>query len=122
MLLIGRTEDAPLKGVDLAAAACGRVATWLHEDGPRRLRLLVHGAPEAAVNEQRATITKWAANPQLEVLVRAYASAEERVANDLNSGARAAAVVLGAVAPRSPYAGANAASDTSRSSTARWNS
>jgi len=85
VLLIGRTEDAPLKGVDLAAAACGRVATWLHEDGLRRLRLLVRGAPEAAVDEQRATITKWAANPQLEVVVRAYASAEERVANDLNS-------------------------------------
>ncbi|MGW2325234.1 glycosyltransferase [Streptomyces sp. NPDC001700] len=85
VLLIGRTEDAPLKGVDLAAAACGRVATWLHEDGLRRLRLLVRGAPEAAVDEQRATITEWAANPQLEVVVRAYASAKERVANDLNS-------------------------------------
>jgi len=85
VLLIGRTEDARLKGVDLAAAACGRVATWLHEDGLRRLRLLVRGAPEATVEQQRAEIVTWAASPQLEVVVRAYASAEERVANDLNS-------------------------------------
>ncbi|WP_327702876.1 glycosyltransferase [Streptomyces decoyicus] len=85
VLLIGRTEDARLKGVDLAAAACGRVATWLHEDGLRRLRLLVRGAPEAAVEQQRAEIVTWAASPQLEVVVRAYASAEERIANDLNS-------------------------------------
>ncbi|GGU41810.1 hypothetical protein GCM10010211_01110 [Streptomyces albospinus] len=85
VLLIGRTEDARLKGVDLAAAACGRVATWLHEDGLRRLRLLVRGAPEDAVEQQRADIMTWAASPQLEVVVRAYASAEERIANDLNS-------------------------------------
>ncbi|MEU2211062.1 glycosyltransferase [Streptomyces hygroscopicus] len=85
VLMIGRTEDARLKGVDLAATACGRVATWWHEDGLRRLRLLVRGAPEAAVEQQRAEIVAWAGNPQLEVVVRAYASAEERVANDLNS-------------------------------------
>lgn len=73
VLLIGRTEDARLKGVDLAATACGRVATWWHEDGLRRLRLLVRGAPEAAVEQQRAEIVAWAGNPQLDVVVRAYA-------------------------------------------------
>ncbi|QKV93993.1 glycosyltransferase [Streptomyces sp. NA02950] len=85
VLLIGRTEDARLKGVDLAAAACGRVADWLHEDGLRRLRLLVRGAPEAVAEEQRTQVVTWAAGPRLDVVVRPYAADQSRVGDDLDS-------------------------------------
>ncbi|WP_326752734.1 glycosyltransferase [Streptomyces hirsutus] len=85
VLLLGRTEDAHLKGVDLAAAACGRVATWLDEDGLGRVRLLVRGAPDSVTEEQWAQIKQWSASAKLDVVVRAYSSDQERIDNDLNS-------------------------------------
>ncbi|WP_051653780.1 glycosyltransferase [Kitasatospora cheerisanensis] len=85
VLLLGRVEDARLKGLDLAAAACGRAARWMEEDGLRGVRLLVRGAPEAAAEEQRAQIMAWAGNPRLDVVVRGYAASRDRIDNDLNS-------------------------------------
>lgn len=84
-MLLGRAEDAELKGVDLAAAACGRVATWLREDGLRGLRLLVRGAPASAVDEERTKIITWAASPLLDVVVRAYTSVQPRIDDDLKT-------------------------------------
>ncbi|WP_326759442.1 glycosyltransferase [Streptomyces phaeochromogenes] len=85
VMLLGRAEDAELKGVDLAAAACGRVATWLREDGLRGLRLLVRGAPASAVDEERTKIITWAASPLLDVVVRAYTSVQPRIDDDLKT-------------------------------------
>ncbi|WP_446033983.1 glycosyltransferase [Streptomyces olivaceus] len=85
VLLLGRTEDAHLKGVDLAAAACGRVATWLDEDGLGRVRLLVRGAPDSATEEQRLQIKKWSESAKLDIVVRSYSSDQERIDNDLSS-------------------------------------
>ncbi|MGW2049501.1 glycosyltransferase [Streptomyces sp. NPDC001858] len=85
VMLLGRVEDAELKGVDLAAAACGRVARWLREDGLRGLRLLVRGAPAAAVDEERSKIITWAASPLLDIVVRAYTSVQPRIDDDLKT-------------------------------------
>ncbi|MFE1438101.1 AAA family ATPase [Streptomyces sp. NPDC058739] len=85
VLLLGRVEDAELKGVDLAAAACGRVAMWLREDGLKGLRLLVRGAPASAVDEERRKIVAWAESPSLDVVVRAYTSTQPRIDEDLNT-------------------------------------
>ncbi|MDT3398949.1 AAA family ATPase [Streptomyces sp. B1866] len=85
VLFSGRAEDAGLKGLDLAAAACGRVENWLHDDGLSSVRLLVRGAPEGTAGDVRAKVTRWAANPRLTVVVRAYASARDRLDNDLDS-------------------------------------
>jgi len=85
VMLMGRVEDADLKGVDLAAAACGRVATWLREDGLRTVRLLVRGAPASAVDDERNKIMAWAASPGLDVVVRAYTSEQPRIDDDLKT-------------------------------------
>ncbi|WP_317444291.1 glycosyltransferase [Streptomyces collinus] len=85
VMLMGRVEDAQLKGVDLAAAACGRAAMWLREDGLRDVRLLVRGAPPSVVDEERRKIVGWSANPGLDVVVRAYTTAQPRIDEDLHT-------------------------------------
>lgn len=85
IMLLGRIEDAELKGVDLAAAACGRVTTWLREDGLKGIRLLVRGAPPSAVDEERNKIMAWASSPGLDVVVRAYTSTQPRIDEDLKT-------------------------------------
>jgi glycosyltransferase involved in cell wall biosynthesis/tetratricopeptide (TPR) repeat protein len=85
VLLLGRVEDAKLKGVDIAAAACGRVAKWLHEERLQDIRLIVRGAPVTEVNAAREAIVGWAASPRLEVVIRPYTSEQNRIGDDLNS-------------------------------------
>ncbi|WP_405476501.1 glycosyltransferase [Streptomyces sp. NBC_00009] len=86
VLLLGRVEDAELKGVPLAAAACGKAKQWLRKDDLRgSIRLLVRGAPETDVDEVRKDIQGWAKDAELDVVVRAYTSDQDRIEDDLNS-------------------------------------
>ncbi|MFE2099644.1 glycosyltransferase [Streptomyces sp. NPDC059468] len=85
VVLLGRAEDAHLKGVDVAAAACGQVAEWQHQDGLEDVRLIVRGAPEADVDMARSDIVRWAASPGLEVVVRPYTSEQARIDDDLDT-------------------------------------
>ncbi|MEV4340123.1 glycosyltransferase [Streptomyces sp. NPDC049590] len=86
VLLLGRVEDAQLKGLDLAAAACGKVEKRLREAGIRRgVRLLVRGAPVTDVDAARDEIVKQAANPRLDVVVRVYTAEQDRIEDDLNT-------------------------------------
>ncbi|GGX15947.1 glycosyltransferase [Streptomyces lomondensis] len=85
VLLLGRAEDAELKGVDVAAAACGQVAKWQHQDGLKDVRLIVRGAPAAEVDAARKGIVHWAASPGLEVVVRPYTSEQARIDDDLET-------------------------------------
>ncbi|MFY4720245.1 glycosyltransferase [Streptomyces sp. LaBMicrA B280] len=86
VLLLGRIEDAQLKGVDLAAAACGKVETRLRDAGIRRgVRLLVRGAPVTDVDAARDEIVRQAANPRLDVVVRVYTSEQDRIEDDLST-------------------------------------
>ncbi|AQS68942.1 glycosyltransferase [Streptomyces pactum] len=86
VLLLGRVEDAQLKGLDLAAVACGKVEARLRDAGIRRgVRLLVRGAPVTDVNAARDELVKQAANPRLDVVVRVYTSERDRIEDDLNT-------------------------------------
>lgn len=84
VLLLGRTEDAEIKGVGLAAASCGRVDGWLKADGEPRVRLVVRGAPPGSGEQQRAQITTFSGNPDLQVVVREYTADEEEIVHDLD--------------------------------------
>jgi glycosyltransferase involved in cell wall biosynthesis len=85
VLLLGRAEDAQLKGIDVAAAACGQVAKWQHKDGLKDVRLIVRGAPETGVDAARKDIVRWAASPGLEIVVRPYTSEQDRIDDDLDT-------------------------------------
>lgn len=91
VLLVGRTEDARIKGVDLAARACATVASWRRRAGLDRISLFVRGAPVDGADEQRAQIAEWADNPDLEVIVRTYATQQDRLTADIR---RASLVVM----------------------------
>lgn len=85
VLFLGRVDDARLKGVDLAAAACAQADTWLHEAGTRRgVRLLVRGAPVTDADRAREDIRLQAASNRLDVVVRVYTSERERIDDDLD--------------------------------------
>jgi len=88
VFLLGRVEDAELKGVDIAAGACGKVAQWQYDDGLRGgVRLVVRGAPEGDVDASWEKIKGWADSPRLHVVVRAYTAEQERIEDDLRSAA-----------------------------------
>ncbi|MEV0370504.1 glycosyltransferase [Streptomyces sp. NPDC050636] len=91
VLLVGRTEDAELKGLDLAARACGRVATWREKAKVPAIGLVVRGAPKGTGTEQRKELRSWAANPKLDVVVREYSSEQERLTGDMS---RASLVIM----------------------------
>ncbi|TJZ56957.1 glycosyltransferase family 4 protein [Streptomyces piniterrae] len=83
VLLVGRTEDAQLKGLDLAARACGKVAVWRENARVSPISLLVRGAPRDAATDQREQLLSWAANPRLDVMVRPLSSDQQRLAADM---------------------------------------
>ncbi|MEU9931393.1 glycosyltransferase [Streptomyces anulatus] len=85
VLFLGRVDDARLKGVDLAAAACAQAESWLHEAGTRRgVRLLVRGAPVTDADRAREDIQLQSASNRLEVVVRVYTAEQERMDDDLD--------------------------------------
>ncbi|MFE7136207.1 glycosyltransferase [Streptomyces sp. NPDC057644] len=85
VLFLGRVDDARLKGVDLAAAACAQAETWLHEAGTRRgVRLIVRGAPVTDADRARGEIQLQSASNRLEVVVRVYTAEQERIDDDLD--------------------------------------
>lgn len=88
VLLLGRAEDAVLKGLDLAAAALGRVAR--NRTGLPRIELVVRGAPVGTADALRERLQEWAASPALDVVVRPYTTRGERLEADL----RRASLVL----------------------------
>lgn len=83
VLLMGRTEDAELKGLDLAAAACGLVAGWRHEARKRAIEFVVRGVPEEGSDRQKRQLNEWAANPRLSIVPRPYTTDAEHLADDL---------------------------------------
>ena len=91
ILFIGRIEDAALKGVDLAARACGLVCRRRERHKLPPIELVVRGAPAGTADEQRERIREWAANPKLGVVVRPYSADEERLDADLE---RASLVIM----------------------------
>ncbi|WP_219665899.1 glycosyltransferase [Streptomyces bambusae] len=85
VLLFGRAEDERLKGLDLAATACGQVAAWLDDDGLPTPTLVVRGAPVETADEQQSGLTELSAETGLKVVVRPYSADQEVIARDLSS-------------------------------------
>ncbi|MBM2622811.1 glycosyltransferase [Actinoplanes sp. LDG1-06] len=83
VLTTGRMEDSSLKGLDIAAGACGLVAGWRHERGLREIELVVRGVPVGAADKTLAMLKDWAANLRLSVVPRNYTPDSELLAEDL---------------------------------------
>ncbi|MEU5657536.1 glycosyltransferase [Streptomyces sp. NPDC047737] len=83
VLVVGRMEDHHLKGLDLAARACGKVAAWRDRERLSRIGLVVRGVPRTGADQQRKAIEGWADNSRLEVVVRVYSADRTRLAEDM---------------------------------------
>lgn len=103
VLFLGRLEDAPLKGLDIAARALGRAVA--KREGPGSLHLFVRGIPEGESEELAALVAKWVDNPAVDVIPRSYSADPRRIRNDL---ARATLVLMPSRAEAFGLAGAEA--------------
>lgn len=83
VLLVGRTEDATLKGVDLAARALGQVHELRTKASTDPVELLVRGAPLGQGDAQRDWILNSSETPGLEVTVRGYSPDPGRLDQDM---------------------------------------
>jgi glycosyltransferase involved in cell wall biosynthesis len=88
VLILGRAEDARLKGLDLAARAFTLARQRLV--GTPTIELRVRGAPEGASGALAAKMREWAHDQSLPLLVRPYSAQVGRLATDL----RTASLVL----------------------------
>jgi glycosyltransferase involved in cell wall biosynthesis len=82
VLLLGRLEDGPIKGLDLAAKAVGRAVGWRGEHAAP-IELVVRGALPDTSAELRVRLREWAGLPSLGVVVRPYTTDTERLDADL---------------------------------------
>ncbi|MFE4636372.1 caspase family protein [Streptomyces sp. NPDC056773] len=83
VLLAGRTDDARLKGVDLAALALGRVHDLRTKASADPVELLVRGAPAGKGDAQRDEIIGWSGVPALDVTVRGFSPDPRRLDQDM---------------------------------------
>jgi glycosyltransferase involved in cell wall biosynthesis len=81
-LLLGRTEDPELKGLDIAARAIGMLQG-------RRPRLLVRGAEQGKGDALRDWLMQQAANPSADIMTREYVADAERLERDLRTASLA---------------------------------
>lgn len=82
VLMLGRLEDAQLKGLDIAAKAIG-IAAAKRETAEARLELVVRGAPPDTSDELKDRLEKWANNDRVGMLPRPYTSDADRLQDDL---------------------------------------
>ncbi|MFF1479770.1 caspase family protein [Streptomyces sp. NPDC058301] len=83
VLFVGRTEDVRLKGVDLAARACGMVHELRSRTAGEPIELFVRGAPPEKADEQQQLIRDWSGCPGLRVVVRPYSSDPRKLESDM---------------------------------------
>ncbi|MEU1072862.1 MULTISPECIES: glycosyltransferase [unclassified Streptomyces] len=83
VLFVGRTEDVRLKGVDLAARACGIVHELRSRTAGEPIELLVRGAPPEKADEQQQLIRDWSGCPGLRVVVRPYSADPRKLESDM---------------------------------------
>ncbi|MFF3335225.1 glycosyltransferase [Streptomyces sp. NPDC002888] len=91
VLMIGRTEDAALKGVDLGARACGLVHELRTKASTEPIELVVRGAPQGMADVQRELVRDWSGAPGLDVVMRPYSRELSRLDSDM---ARASLVIM----------------------------
>ncbi|WP_190092836.1 glycosyltransferase [Streptomyces melanogenes] len=83
VLFVGRTEDVRLKGVDIAARACGIVHELRTRTAGEPIELVVRGAPPEKADEQQQLIQDWSGCPGLGVVVRPYSSDPRKLESDM---------------------------------------
>ncbi|MER7758221.1 glycosyltransferase family 4 protein [Streptomyces sp. NPDC097619] len=83
ILLMGRAEDSHIKGLDIAAAACGLVAGWRRDRKQRDIELVVRGVPKGIADTQKAEMEEWADNGRLRIVLRPYSMRPEDLEDDL---------------------------------------
>ncbi|WP_333762371.1 CATRA conflict system CASPASE/TPR repeat-associated protein [Streptomyces sp. IBSBF 2390] len=103
ILLLGRLDDAPLKGLDIAAKALGKAIS--KAGGPGSCHLLVRGVPDDESRSLAAQVEKWVDNSAVDVIPRRYSADPRRIENDL---ARASLVLMPSRAEAFGLAGAEA--------------
>lgn len=105
ILLLARLDDAPLKGLDIAARALGRAGSKAAGTGSWHLH--VRGVPDGESAALKAQLEKWVANPAttVDVIPRRYSADPRRIRNDL---ARASLVLMPSRAEAFGLAGAEA--------------
>lgn len=81
-LVLGRTEDHALKGLDIAARAVGLLDAAKLASPPS---LLVRGAPEGTGDALQTRLREMAGKPALQITVREFTSDPARIANDLRT-------------------------------------
>ncbi|MDX3374674.1 caspase family protein [Streptomyces sp. ME02-6991-2A] len=91
VLMMGRTEDAMLKGVDLGARACGLVHELRTKASTEPIELVVRGAPPGMADMQQERIGAWSGVPGMDVVVRPYSTDPRRLDADM---ARASLVIM----------------------------
>lgn len=83
VLLMGRAAEYRLKGLDIAAAACGVVAERRHEGRLAPIELVVRGVPAEEAAAHRERMQEWAGNPRLAITPRPYTADADRLSDDL---------------------------------------
>ncbi|MFI1100719.1 glycosyltransferase [Streptomyces melanogenes] len=83
VLFVGRTEDVRLKGVDLAARACGIVHELRSRTEGEPIELFARGAPPEKADEQQQLIREWSGCPGLRVVVRPYSADPRKLESDM---------------------------------------
>ncbi|EWM12074.1 CATRA conflict system CASPASE/TPR repeat-associated protein [Kutzneria sp. 744] len=88
ILLLGRAEDAEIKGIDIAAGAIGHAMRV--SPGGSRWELLIRGAPKGQAAQLRSRLLAWINHPAVDVTVRNYTPDRAEIDRDL----RRASLVL----------------------------
>lgn len=81
ILVMGRMEDAPIKGLDLAGQAVGRALRL--SPGQPRWELLVRGAPAGQGDRLRRELERWIGHENAEVTVHPFDPDFVRIRRDL---------------------------------------
>lgn len=88
VLVVGRTDDALLKGLDLAARAVG-AAVRDRGDTVTPVDLIIRGALPGTSHDLRERIRAWSRLPALDVIVRPYSADGQRLSSDLRTASLA---------------------------------
>lgn len=89
ILMMGRLDDAPLKGLDIACRALGAAVPQRAEHGA--WELLIRGVPPRKSKELRAQVEDWIGNPAVDVTLRPFSAEPRFVMEDV---ARASLVLM----------------------------
>ncbi|MFD5159383.1 CATRA conflict system CASPASE/TPR repeat-associated protein [Streptomyces hawaiiensis] len=89
ILMMGRLDDAPLKGLDIACRGLGAAVPPRAEHGS--WELLIRGVPDSKSRELYAQVEEWIGTPAVDVTLRPFSADPRQVMEDV---ARASLVLM----------------------------